>query len=78
MLSAPNPDDPLANDVAELWKVGPEIFFSFFFLVKIFSPSDERSGSLKERPRMDPEVRYGGHLVSRETVRTEEGEETKS
>ena len=21
MLSAPNPDDPLANDVAELWKV---------------------------------------------------------
>ena len=22
LLSAPNPDDPLANDVAELWKVG--------------------------------------------------------
>ena len=21
LLSAPNPDDPLANDVAELWKV---------------------------------------------------------
>ena len=77
MLSAPNPDDPLANDVAELWKVGPEIFFNFFYF-KIFSPSDERSGSLKERPRMDPEVRYGGHLVSRETVRTEEGEEITS
>lgn len=21
LLSAPNPDDPLANDVAELWKI---------------------------------------------------------
>ena len=25
LLSAPNPDDPLANDVAELWKV--KLFF---------------------------------------------------
>ena len=26
LLSAPNPDDPLANDVAELWKVGIALF----------------------------------------------------
>jgi ubiquitin-protein ligase len=25
LLSAPNPDDPLANDVAELWKVNEVI-----------------------------------------------------
>lgn len=24
LLSAPNPDDPLANDVAELWKVNEQ------------------------------------------------------
>ena len=24
LLSAPNPDDPLANDVAELWKIDEE------------------------------------------------------
>lgn len=26
LLSAPNPDDPLANDVAELWKVNGRYF----------------------------------------------------
>lgn len=26
LLSAPNPDDPLANDVAELWKVKWKLF----------------------------------------------------
>ena len=34
LLSAPNPDDPLANDVAELWKV--EIFLTnmnFYMIV---------------------------------------------
>jgi ubiquitin-protein ligase len=31
LLSAPNPDDPLANDVAELWKVNEVIRFEATF-----------------------------------------------
>lgn len=42
LLSAPNPDDPLANDVAELWKsnesqaIETGITFFFYYLFILF------------------------------------------
>jgi ubiquitin-protein ligase len=40
LMSAPNPDDPLANDVAELWKTDEAsalLTGKFFFAMKIAS-----------------------------------------
>ena len=39
LLSAPNPDDPLANDVAEQWKVNEAeaIRTGLFFIKKNYS-----------------------------------------
>ena len=36
LLSAPNPDDPLANDVAELWKVSEGLSSLQYVLVVIY------------------------------------------
>lgn len=42
LLSAPNPDDPLANDVAELWKVTTTTIYSHFILFRFFSTNKWR------------------------------------
>ena len=33
LLSAPNPDDPLANDVAELWKVLSLLYVPIYLII---------------------------------------------
>lgn len=46
LLSAPNPDDPLANDVAELWKVTIIYFNQYFgcFVLSVFTMHSNLNG----------------------------------
>ena len=62
LLSAPNPDDPLANDVAELWKVKLWACFSPGRNDKkskhqILFPA-ERAGSSEKCKGVDQEIRF--------------------
>ena len=61
LLSAPNPDDPLANDVAELWKVSlaVTIFIIYILIIIQTSVSAERGRGIKKCQRMDKEVCHG-------------------